>query len=143
MYLDANENNECLISDRFMGFDTYDESRKTVSLTIGLSQSIARGKHVLPNGAEGIVSMTTTQRSKLQQSIQRWKNKAIQRGKSLKQLNKRLKELAASRNQWKRNAQARHPQLIAVQRENRQLRQRLNAAEKNASPGLIDTLTTS
>jgi cell shape-determining protein MreC len=87
--------------------------------------------------------MATTQRSKLQQSVQRWKNKAIQRGKSLKQLKKRLKELVASRNHWKRKAQDRQTQMIALQRENRQLRQHLNSTEKNPSPGPVDTPTAS
>lgn len=74
--------------------------------------------------------MATMQRSKLRQSVQTWKNTAIRRGRQLKQVNKRLKELLHSRDQWKRKAQARHTKITDLQAEIRQLRQRLDSAEK-------------
>ncbi len=79
--------------------------------------------------------MATMQRSKLQHAVQRWKTKAIQRGKSLKQIKKRLKELTSSRDQWKHKAQARQANVMALQHENRQLRQQL-FTEKKPLPGL-------
>ena len=78
--------------------------------------------------------MATTQRSKLQHAVQRWKTKAIQRGKLLKQIKKRLNELTSSRDQWKHKAQARQARIIALQRENRQLRQQFTVTEKKPRP---------
>ena len=92
---------------------------------------------------EGTSSMATMQRSKLRQSLQTWKNKAIHRRKQLKQANKRLRELGQSRDQWKRKAQAGQARIVALQAENRRLRQRMDTAEKKPLPGLVDTPTVS
>ena len=82
--------------------------------------------------------MATIQRSKLRQSVQTWKSKAIRRGKQLKQLHKRVKELGHSREQWKLKAQAGQARIAALQAENRRLRQSLNTAKKTPSSGPVD-----
>ena len=87
--------------------------------------------------------MAPMQRSKLRQSAQRWKHKAIQRGTVLKHLKKRLKELKASRNHWKRKALDRQAKITALQRENRQLRQRVTVAQKKSSPAPVGIPTAS
>jgi len=55
--------------------------------------------------------MATMQRSKLRDSVQTWKQKAIRRGKQLKQANKRLRDLVQSRDQWTRKAQTRQARI--------------------------------
>lgn len=85
--------------------------------------------------------MATMQRSKLRQSMQTWKTKAIRRGRQLKQVNKRVRELEQSRDQWKRKAQTRHTQLVALQDEVQRLRHRLGTAEKNHMTVPVDMPT--
>jgi chromosome segregation ATPase len=87
--------------------------------------------------------MATIQLSKLRQSVQTWKNKAIRRGKQLKQLHKRVRELGQSREQWKSKAQAGQARIAALQAENRRLRRELDTAKKTPSPGPVDTPTVS
>ncbi len=87
--------------------------------------------------------MATMQRSKLRQSVHTWKSKAIRRGKQLKQIHKRLRELGQSRDQWKLKAQAGQARIAALQAENRRLRQYLDTAKKTPSPGPVDTPTVS
>ncbi len=78
--------------------------------------------------------MATMQRSKLRHAIQTWKQKATQRGKQLKQVNKRLRELAQSRDQWKRKAQARQTRIAQLCAEV----QRLKHAKKNHATIPVD-----
>ncbi len=76
--------------------------------------------------------MATMQRSKLRQAIHTWKQKAIRRGKQLKLANKRLRDLAQSRDRWKGKAQARLAQLAQFHAEI----QRLKGAKKIGRPPL-------
>ncbi|MCP4286878.1 MAG: hypothetical protein GY792_20940 [Gammaproteobacteria bacterium] len=76
--------------------------------------------------------MATMQRSKLRDSVQTWKQKAIRRGKQLKQAHKRLRDLVQSRDRWKRKAQTRQARILQLHAEV----QRLTHAKKNLRPPL-------
>lgn len=67
--------------------------------------------------------MATMQRSKLRQSIQAWKQRALRRGKQLKQANKRLRDLVQSRDRWKQKAQARQTRIAQLHAEVQRLKQ--------------------
>jgi hypothetical protein len=65
--------------------------------------------------------MPTLQRSKLRQSIQTWKEKALARRARIKALKKRIVELIQSREAWKRKAQQYQHQNKALLAENARL----------------------
>jgi uncharacterized coiled-coil DUF342 family protein len=87
--------------------------------------------------------MAAIQLSKLRQSVHTWKNKAIRRGKQLKQIHKRVKELGQSRDRWKLKAQTGQARIAVLQAENRQLHRELEMTKKRPSPAPVDTPTVS